>query len=157
VTTPALEALDLALVRLRRFWQRPQWRARVLAELGGDVTASRYNVLRAVAGVEHGEPCVGDVAAALDVDASTASRLVADAVAAGLIGRSTSEHDRRRSRLAVTQTGEDLLARGTSVRRNLLAEMTADWDREDVATLATLLTRLGDAAQESERRFGAGP
>jgi DNA-binding MarR family transcriptional regulator len=148
-TRTALEDLDVALVRLRRFWQRPQLKARVLTELGGGVTPSRYNVVRAVAMAEAPEPCVGDVAAALDVDASTASRFVADAVDAGLLARSTSERDRRRSRLEVTAAGRALLDRGADVRRALLGEMTAGWDEEDVARLAHLLGRLGDAARDA--------
>lgn len=143
-----LQELDLALTRLRRFWHRPQLKARVLAELGPAVSPTRYNVVRAVAGVEGEHACVGDVASALDVDASTASRFVADAVEAGYLERSTSDEDRRRSRLEVTAQGRALLDHGAAIRRGLLAEMTAGWDPADVATLTALLERLGDAARD---------
>lgn len=143
-----LHDLDLALTRLRRFWHRPQLKARVLAELGPAVSPTRYNVVRAVAGAERDHACVGDVASALDVDASTASRFVADAVDAGYLERSTSDEDRRRSRLDVTARGRALLDHGAAIRRALLAEMTADWEPSDVTTLTALLSRLGDAARD---------
>lgn len=148
VTRTRLHDLDLALTRLRRFWHRPQLKARVFAELGPAVTPTRYTVVRAVATAETDHACVGDVAAALDVDASTASRFVADAVAVGYLDRSVCEDDRRRSRLCVTPEGEALLDRGAQIRLGLLAEVTADWSAEDITTLTGLLARLGDATQE---------
>jgi DNA-binding MarR family transcriptional regulator len=148
VTRTRLHDLDLALSRLRRFWHRPQLKARVFAELGPTVTPTLYTVLRAVATAESEDPCVGDVATALDIDASTASRFVADAVAVGHLERSVCEDDRRRSRLGVTPEGQALLDRGAAIRFGLLSEMTAGWPDEDVAALAGLLERLGDAARD---------
>lgn len=147
-TRTRLQDLDLALSRLRRFWQRPQLKARAFAELGPSVTPSGYSVVRAVAAAEGDSACVGDVATALDVDASTASRFVTDAVEAGYVDRSVCADDRRRSDLRVTPAGQALLDRGAAIRLGLLAEMTEDWDEDDVAALAELLERLASAARD---------
>jgi DNA-binding MarR family transcriptional regulator len=52
--------------------------------------------------------------------------------------------------LALTERGEGLLERVTEVRSALLAELTADWTADDIATLATLLERLDHRIQELE-------
>jgi DNA-binding MarR family transcriptional regulator len=141
-----LQDLDVAITAFRRFWNRPAIKERFLAELGQTVTPSLYTVLRAVASAEADEPCVGDVAADLNVDASTASRFVAEAVTAGLVSRATSKADRRRSVLRVTPQGRHLLRRGAEVRMSLLAEITSEWAEDDVETLAVLLARLAHGA-----------
>lgn len=153
-TTSVLRTLDDALTGLRRVWLHPGRRRRFLAELGEPVELAVLRTLRAielvggtrsVAGSEPGvreEPGVSDVAAALAVKTSTASRLVEDAVAQGYVTRVASEVDRRRAVLRLTPEGARLLDRATAVRASLLAEVTADWSREDVATLARLLERL---------------
>ena len=52
-----------------------------------------------------GEVAVGDVAALLDVEASTASRLVDRAARAGLVHRAPSQVDSRRTALASPSPG----------------------------------------------------
>ncbi len=165
-TASVLRTLDDALTGLRRVWLHPGRRRRFLAELGEPVELAVLRTLRAielvggtrsVVGSDPGasdapgasdepgvreEPGVSDVAAALAVKTSTASRLVEDAVAQGYVTRVASEVDRRRAVLRLTPEGARLLDRATAVRASLLAEVTADWSREDVATLARLLERL---------------
>ena len=139
---PDLRALDDALIALRRLWLHPARRRRFLAELGEPIELATLRTLRAIDLAGGDEPSVGDVAAALVVDASTASRLVDQAVSGGYVSRRPSPSDRRRSVLELTTEGADVLERATKVRERLLAEVTADWPAEDVATLAALLQRL---------------
>ena len=139
---PALHELDDALLRLRRLWLHPARRRRFMAELGEPVELATLRTLRAIDLAGGDEPSVGDVAAALVVDASTASRLVDQAVSGGYVTRHPSASDRRRSVLELTTQGADLLQRSTKVRERLLAEVTAEWPAEDLATLAGLLGRL---------------
>ncbi len=138
----ALRTLDDALTGLRRVWLRPGRRRRFLAELGEPVELAVLRTLRAIELVDGDEPGVSDVAAALGVKTSTASRMVDDAVTQGYVTRVASEVDRRRAVLQLTSEGARLLGRATQVRESLLAEVTADWSHEDVATLAGLLERL---------------
>jgi DNA-binding MarR family transcriptional regulator len=139
---PELDALDEALLEIRRLVRRPGYRRRFLDSLHTSTDVGTVRVLRAVERAGEPAPCVGDVAERLDVDPSTASRLIDQQVTAGYLARARSPHDRRRTTLGLTDAGRDLLAEVTEVRRDLLAEVTRDWDRAEVATLVTLLDRL---------------
>lgn len=136
--------LDDALVRLRRLWTAS--RAHVVDDLGRRVEMSSVLVLEACAraSADTGEVTVGDVAAFLDVEASTASRLVERAAAAGLVRRTTSAVDARRIALGPTDAGRALRARATTARLGWLGGVVADWPREDVHALGSALTRFAD-------------
>lgn len=135
-------ALDAAIGRLRRMWESPRGRRQFLARLGEDVEPALIRTLRAIEVADDPEPGVRDVAEVLGVDTSTASRLVDSAVSAGLAVRTTSARDRRRARLTLSDSGRALRRRTLQVRTDLLAERTAGWTPEEVATLAALLDRL---------------
>jgi DNA-binding MarR family transcriptional regulator len=137
-----LLALDAALGRLRRMWESPGGRRRFMERLGEDVEPALIRTLRAIEVADVPEPGVRDVAEVLGVETSTASRLVDTAVSAGLVLRTTSTRDRRKAVLRLTEEGRALRRRALTVRTDLLAERTADWTPEEVATLATLLDRL---------------
>jgi DNA-binding MarR family transcriptional regulator len=150
---PALDALDEALLEIRRLVRRPGYRARLLGSLAAPVDVGTVRVLRAVERSADASPCIGDIAARLDVDHSTASRLIDQQVTSGYLERGRDPQDRRRSTLALTNEGRHLLAEVTAVRRDLLAEVTADWTDDEVAELAALLERLraGFLALEREQ------
>jgi DNA-binding MarR family transcriptional regulator len=145
----ALASLDAALLDVRRLGRRPGYRSRLLAAVGDAIDISTVRVLRAVerghgsgGGDADGGICVGDVAARLEVDPSTASRLVDQQVTTGYLQRQRCATDRRRSTLTLTDAGRTVLAEVTGARLDLLAEVTADWSEHEVATLATALDRL---------------
>ena len=137
-----LDALDDLLFGMRRLFQRPGYRRRFLAALGMPVTPGTLRTVRAAGRLEVDEPCMGDLAASLAVDASTASRLVDQAVADGYLLRRPSTTDQRRTAVEVTDAGQELIDRANEVRRELLAEVTAHWSTDDLDTLAELLGRL---------------
>lgn len=83
---------------------------------------------------------VGGVAEALGVDQPRASRLVADAVAAGLVRRQADAADGRRSVLALTAAGRRLQAVAAQRRRGDLAAVMADWPDVDREAFARLLS-----------------
>jgi DNA-binding MarR family transcriptional regulator len=142
VPRATLDALDEVLVDVRRVLQRPGYRRRLLAAVGGPVELASLRVLRAVERAPSPAPSIGDVAEVLAVDPSTASRTVDRCVAAGHLTRRPCPDDRRRSRLELTAEGRAVLARVTGARRELLAEVTAAWDPADLARLADLLATL---------------
>ena len=113
-----------------------------MERLGEDVEPALIRTLRAIEVADVPEPGVRDVAEVLGVETSTASRLVDTAVSAGLVLRTTSTRDRRKAVLRLTEEGRALRRRALTVRTDLLAERTADWTPEEVATLVTLLDRL---------------
>jgi DNA-binding MarR family transcriptional regulator len=139
---PHLDELDAVLIDVRAMVQQPRYRRRLLSALGRDVDLGTVRVLRAVERAGGDGPCVGDVAEALAVDPSSASRLVERCVAEGLLTRRTHQQDRRRSRLGLTPSGRSVLDSASTVRRRLLADVTSGWSSEDVEQLVDLLSRL---------------
>lgn len=140
-----LLALDEALVRLRRLWAAS--RTHVSDELGQRVEMSSVLVVEACARVEArgAETTVGDVAAFLDVEPSTASRLVERAARAGLVSRTASAVDARRSSLSLTDPGRALRRRAEAARLDWLGSVVQDWSEQDVGALADGLGRFADA------------
>lgn len=138
-----LVALDEALVRLRRLWTAS--RAHVVDDLGQRVEMSSVLVVEACARAEGAQPSVGDVAALLDVEPSTASRLVDRAARIGLVSRTASETDARRSALSLTEHGRALRARTVGSRLGWLGGVVQDWPERDVRSLACTLGRFADA------------
>jgi DNA-binding MarR family transcriptional regulator len=137
------DQLDDLLTRIHIARQRPQWRHRVL---GTDSPVSTVSTLRALRAVEHcqdaGGASIRDVADFMAVEHSTASRIVATAVASGLLSKSSASDDQRRCALTLTDVGRKELAAVTHRRRDLVADIVADWTQTDVDTLVALLDRL---------------
>ncbi|MDT0166427.1 MarR family winged helix-turn-helix transcriptional regulator [Actinotalea sp. AC32] len=168
------DALDRALLDLRRFWAAPE---RIPDRVGvaddaaapPDVELSTLLVVEAVrartAAHRRGDapdghardghaPDVGvrDVADDLDVTPSTASRLVDRAVRAGVVVKGPGVTDRRSTNLALTPDGERLAERARAFRAARLTGLLGGWPADDAATLARLLGRLATAV----RAEGAG-
>ncbi|MET8334450.1 MarR family winged helix-turn-helix transcriptional regulator [Streptosporangium canum] len=140
-------AIDVALFRLRRIWARPL-RSRKIADPQRPVQLSNVMVVHAVhkLSLDVPEVTVGAVAEQLDVDPSTASRLVNDAIGAGFVEREESEVDARRARLVLSGRGRRVLEVVVHHRRTYLDGLIADWDEPDRETFARLLTRFAEAA-----------
>lgn len=139
----ALADLDTALIGLRRLWAAPP---RLPDPTLGQVEMSTIWIVDALDRLtDNKEVSVADLAAALDVAHSTASRLVDRAQAAGCVSRHPSPSDSRRTAVALTPTGRTLASVARTARTGYLAAVTADWSPEQRRTLADLLTRLAAA------------
>lgn len=138
------DQLDDLLIRIHVARQRPSWRRRLLDGADPVTSVSTLRTLRAVEHHQHdgGGASIGDVADHLAVEHSTASRAVSAVVAAGLVTKSSSAEDQRRSVLVLTDIGIKALAAVTDRRRELVAETVTDWDAADIDRLVTLLDRL---------------
>lgn len=130
-----IAAIEHAMVAIRRRQSR-----RALARQQG-ATGPEYDVLDVIEGAG-GQVTVSAVAEALGVDQPRASRLVAAAVAAGLVRREADQADGRRAWLVLTEEGVAALARARQGRRSAFAAATADWSPEERAEFARLLTRF---------------
>ncbi|CAA9281851.1 MAG: Transcriptional regulator, MarR family [uncultured Blastococcus sp.] len=86
----------------------------------------------------------GALAELVHADPSTVSRHVAALVEQGLVRRVADESDGRVSRLHVTDAGTAALDALRRERENHLAQVTSDWDADDLARLTTLFGRLLD-------------
>ena len=95
--------------------------------------AQQHQALLAIAGCE-GPPTIGFVAEQLLIAPHTAAELVARMVDAGLLEKTTSPEDRRRSALRLTPRAADLLQQLTAVHLQELRTLEP--------ALAKALTRL---------------
>ncbi|MET7420128.1 MarR family winged helix-turn-helix transcriptional regulator [Dactylosporangium sp. NPDC005555] len=130
-----------ALFRLVRFWSR-RWAAGISQDEGSDV--AHVLVLEAVAAA--GRPAqIGAVAVELGLDRSNASRMVAASVTAGLVTKTVSAQDARRTSLDLTPAGEDLLAAARAWQAQTFARMVADWPAADARRFAAYLVRLAES------------
>lgn len=140
-TDAALDRMDQALLAVRHWARRPGPRARLRERVPVGVDLPTVQVLRAVEGAAQA-PTIGEVAEALGVAPSTASRFVEQVEAKGAVERHRSDADARRALLAVTDEGRRLLGEVNRARRDVLAEATAGWPQRDRVRLAGLLERL---------------
>ena len=136
---PLVDEASRALFDLGRFFARLPLRDRLA---GGD----RSRVLAALA-VDAGEAAgrevsVGVVAEQLGLDPSTASRLVGQAVAAGILARGPSTVDGRLARLALTPAGRVLVADARRYQRAVFDDLTRDWSGEERREFARLFVRF---------------
>jgi DNA-binding MarR family transcriptional regulator len=144
-----------ALFRLVRFWSR-RWAADAARQAqrgAGDAAhVGHVLVLEAIdaagGAAEGAAAAIADVAVQLGLDRSNASRMLASAVAAGLVTKATHPGDARRTELAITQPGRDLLAAARAWQDQVFARLVADWPAADARRLAGYLQRL--AAQSTE-------
>lgn len=157
----AINQVDLAIFRLRRIWQKPTLNRQLRTAQGDDsarVHLSNIFVVHAIARVAaecDSEITIGAVADRLDVDPSTASRLVAGAIEAGMVTRRASAVDARRAQLTLTDAGRGVLDHAAKVRREYIGGLMADWSTEDKEAFGRLLARFSDAAMAvSPQAFG---
>jgi DNA-binding MarR family transcriptional regulator len=75
-----------------------------------------------------------------------------DCIAAGLLVRTASQTDGRRSVLQMTKTGRRLLEQVAREQRETFEEITAHWSDDDRLSLARLITRYSDDAAAWQAR-----
>jgi DNA-binding MarR family transcriptional regulator len=137
----------VALFRLIRHWARrgPQHSAREAT--GSTKNVPRILVIDAIAAAhdDAGPDAIVDVAAvarALGVVHSVASRMVSDAVQAGLVERGVAAHDTRHAALSLTPKGCELVVAARTWQDRAFEDFTRDWDEQERDTFARLLIRF---------------
>lgn len=93
-----------------------------------------------------GSLTLGDVAAALGVHPSNATRMCDRLVAAGFVDRQDDPDDRRQLRLTLTEDGRELVESVMSHRRTAVARAMVAMAPDDRALLASTLGRFTEAA-----------
>lgn len=142
-----LVRLDAALLSLRRLTSAPAARPQ-LVHGEQRVEFSTMLVVDSIARLSgpygQDEVSVVDIANALQVTPSTASRLVERAVTAGMATRAASGVDPRRAALSLTSDGRALQADGIAFRTQRLEALLHDWPDRDRTTFTELLERFAD-------------
>ncbi|WP_328601477.1 MarR family winged helix-turn-helix transcriptional regulator [Nocardia terrae] len=138
---PAIVAIERAMVAIRRSQTRRALNKFAARAGGPAVDPTIFGVLDAVESRDD-EATVSDIATALGTDQPRASRLVARAVAEGLLERRADQTDARRIHLALTPTARTALDRAHANRQAVFARATAGWPDRERAEFARLLTRF---------------
>ena len=149
-----VEAVERAMVAIRRSQNRRTLARLVAARQGATPDGGRgtaadgaggavADVLDVIEEAEEtgGRATVTSVAAALSIDQPRASKLVAAAVAAGLVRREADQADGRRALLVRTPAGQHLSAEAHAFRRQVFGQAMADWPAADRGEFARLLAR----------------
>lgn len=135
------EAVEIAMVAIRR----RQGRRSIARAAGGGST--RYDVLDVVEGAG-GECSVATIADRLSVDQPRASKLVARAVADGMVRRESDQNDGRRSLLTLTEEGYRAVEAMHTFRRDLFGRAMAGWSVRERTEFARLLSDFVSRMEE---------
>jgi DNA-binding MarR family transcriptional regulator len=120
--------------------------AKSVAEVEHIVSLPQLRVLVLVA--SRGQLNLGQVAEALGVHPSNATRTVDRLVVAGLLGRAEDPGDRRYLILELTGTGHDLVQRVMEYRRSSILAVMENMSASRRRTLAAALEAFAEAAGE---------
>lgn len=120
--------------------------ARSLADAGEEVTLPQYRALVVLA--SHGQRSVSELAEALDVTPSTATRMCDRLVRKRLVSRRAGREDRRRIEVALTAHGRELVDDVTRRRRRELERILSSVPAVEQRSIAESLRRLAAAAGE---------
>ncbi len=110
---------------------------------GDELEMGQVDALDALA--QHGPCRMRELAVALRVDASTATRMVARLADQGLVEREPDPDDARSVRVRMSAHGEAAHATMSERRRHLFADVLAVFEPDELRALAGLLERLVDA------------
>ena len=100
-------------------------------------------------------PSIGDLAEALGLDPSTVGRQVTTLTDAGWAGRLVDPADRRRMIVQITPAGRAAMRRTSEERRRRTQDLLADWNRDDLETLARMFSRYN--AEVARHHLGREP
>ena len=133
--------------------------ARSLAAAGDEVTLPQYRALVVLAA--QGPQGTAELAAALAVNPSTATRMCDRLVRKGLVRRQRVVGDRRTVRIALTAAGRDLVADVSSRRRAELARLLGALPPEEhepvIAAFRAFAAAAGELPQLGAALGWAGP
>ncbi len=146
------EQIDAALLALRHMWSAPP---HVRDPKLGPVDSSSVQIVTVLA--DRPGATIAQLAQAIDVAPSTASRLVARAETAGLVRRAAGVDDARQVTLRLTPTGRTLARRSRRFRAAYLAQLTQDWSPADRQHFAHLLQRFAHAVTQQPPSRTAEP
>jgi DNA-binding MarR family transcriptional regulator len=102
--------------------------------------------------MQHDAMRVSDLAAKVELDASTVSRQIKQLEDKGIIERAPDPADGRASLVRLTESGRECLQAAFRRRFERIKASLEPWSDEDRATLQRLLVRLaGDLAEANDR------
>ena len=150
--------MEEALLRMRRLWAHSMRPEALAGEFRGRVEISHVLIVDAVRRVSAPgeEVTVRRIAEQLDVERSTASRLVDSAARAGWVHTGPSTADARRTVVDLTANGQALDERARAFRLDYLTGLLDDWADDDIADLARLLNAFSNLVAENPPKPDGG-
>ena len=153
-TARDLAQLRDALLDLTGVLNRPQPDRALIARAGIDLDRALFPLLSRVEG--RGPLRIGELAELCGRNYTTVSRQVAALEAKGLVVRRANAGDARITEAEITAKGRAMTRALGGARQQILTEMFARWEGDEVAELARLLRKLADDALEFVRAEKAG-
>ncbi len=124
--------------------------ARSLAEVEETVTLTQFRTLVVLDG--HGEINLNRLAELLDVNSSTAMRMIDRLLSADLVTRRGNPANRREVLLGLTGAGRRTVSQATARRRREITRIVTAMPATQRGTLISALRAFADAAGEPEPR-----
>jgi DNA-binding MarR family transcriptional regulator len=161
-----IEKLDLLLMRIRRLAFQPDPGSQVVPGLAHPLPSSRVYSCTLIADLAahaaDGQLSVKDVALGMNLEHSSASRLLTELEADGLIRRVVDETDRRRTNIALTELGESLVRQVSEIRYWVMGQILSEFDFERIKLMTDTMEQILDSAQSrlpeiiqaAEAKFG---
>ncbi|WP_052731947.1 MarR family winged helix-turn-helix transcriptional regulator [Devosia geojensis] len=150
----AAVAIDSIMGNIRRSMARRELMRMAVRDLKLDFDPGVFDVMSVVescAGSDR-EVTVGTVAERLNVDPSRASRIVSDAVEAGVVKRVASQADARRICLELTDAGRRHALAVRKYKWQRFADALGDWPEEEVVEFARLFTKFSGWIAEADAK-----
>lgn len=120
--------------------------ARSLLEVEESVTIPQFRALVVLSA--HGEINLNRLAEILDVNSSSAMRMVDRLLAIGVVTRRENPDNRRHTLIGLSPDGDDVVRRVTARRRREIKKVVARMDDSHSETLVEALRSFADAAGE---------
>jgi DNA-binding MarR family transcriptional regulator len=146
-TEELIDRIDRTLMRMRRLAIKPVPNDVNLVEGEQHLSHGKMLACTLLADIQQnreGAISIKDVAAFLDLEHSTASRLMSELEADGLIERGVDPEDRRRTTIALTPAGLAAVDGLTEVRRWVMQRVLDGWDTAELDRLVHDLERVID-------------
>lgn len=127
----------------------------LMQELQSGVEAPHFHALSAILRIQNGlgraaaqEVTVGLLAEELNLDPSRASRIAAELVERGLLARTVSQEDGRRSVLVPTPAAGALMEAFLHAKWQRTLKLFATWSEADIVAFADLFGRYSEGMRE---------
>jgi DNA-binding MarR family transcriptional regulator len=127
--------------QLSFLWRRARANGnKVARQVHPDMEPGAYGLLAALQ--RRGSLRLTDLAAEIGVGKPSVSRQVTLLEKLGIVRKEADPQDGRAQTITLTEEGARQLSAAQSARRDVFHELLADWPVDDLARLASLLTRL---------------
>lgn len=144
---------DFVTAVLAASWVLVGISTRTVEDADDRVTLTQFRTLAVLA--DRGKTNLSKLAAELDVNASTAMRVIDRLVAAGLVSRTENPASRREVVLCLTPAGEHLVAEVVAKRRGAIAGLIGSIPAPEQMALVTALRSVATAAEAAGLRPAA--